>query len=112
MTWRPRPGLRQLGHAMRFATHGEFETLITGAGVEFALLPGRPREALSGPRARRRRRPATRRDSHPPGGTHRSDLPNALGEADRCETAARRLGFDLITEDSVRTAVAVLEQLP
>lgn len=38
-------------------------------------------------------------------------LSNALGEAGRYRTGAQRVGFDLFTEDGVKTAIAVLEQL-
>jgi len=45
-------GLRRRGHTVVVATHAEFATLVTGAGVEFAELGGNPREALSSPQGR------------------------------------------------------------
>ncbi|MEV6843829.1 hypothetical protein [Actinoplanes sp. NPDC051411] len=209
----PGLGLRQAGHAVRFAAHGEFETLVIGPGLAMVgptaadragaklvgahLQPATPtREfaAAAAPLSRDLLGPLNRLtwamsqrlfwragQSSPNGGEragidiprrgaagahsvrvqpprrpdslrlaagcarhrlldagvagrgqsaahrlHRGRRPSvdprekftaralakALGEAGRRQSAARRLGSDLFTEDGVRTAVAVLEQLP
>ena len=41
--------LRAAGHTVRIATHDEFAAAVTGAGLEFATLPGNPREVLTSP---------------------------------------------------------------
>jgi hypothetical protein len=69
---------------VRSATHGEFETPVTAAGLECACS----RAALSGPEGHAM--PATRNPALLPG----------------------RISGLLFTEDGVRTVVAVLEQLP